>query len=454
MIRSTILLMTAACLLAACAPTLRAPEPEVPDRYLGSDDPDGRIPYDIAWWRAFDDPTLDSLVRRAIRQNRNLEEAVSRTESARYNLSLVKAQYLPQIGLDLSAAADYAAETKIEQSYAIKPALTWEVSLFGELRHAKRAARANLLASEWALRGVILSLSAEVATTYFTLREYECDLAIARESHRLRQESAALIDSMFRYGMSDGVALEQARSLVYTAAADIASYGRSVVQTRLTLRTLLGEDPQPADTCTLAGCERAATLPAEVPAGLPSDLLERRPDIMQAYYVMQQAAAEAGVARSQRFPAVSLTAAGGVAADAIGGLTSGKPWVGSAAASLTQPIFGFGQLKRRERIACETYRQQALAYEQSFIEALAEVEQALTAVATYRQQTEESARLVEANRRIAEMTQALYRSGLNDYLSVIDAERSLYNSQMEETGLRTQQRIAYVDLFKALGGGW
>ncbi len=235
---------------------------------------------------------------------------------------------------------------------------------------------------------------------------------------------------MFRYGMSDGVALEQARSLVYTAEADIPQYERAVKQTRLSLDILLGETPQAADS-TGSGLRLLADRhPADIPVGLPSELLKRRPDIMEARYNMLQAAANAG-AHAGRFPSIALTAKGGIASNSIKGLTAANPWAWDALGSLTQPLFAFGKLRRSEMAAMERYTQAAKTYEQTVLTAFADVEKALVAIATYRTQTERSCELVVSNDRIATMTQALYRSGLSDYLDVIDAERSLYQSQME-----------------------
>ena len=301
---------------------------------------------------------------------------------------------------------------------------------------------------------MLIGLAAEVATTYFTLLEYERDLAIARQSCALRRESAALIDSMFRYGMSDGVALEQARSLVYTAEADIPQYRRAVAQTRLSLDILLGETPRRTDSAGAGLRLLTDYRPADIPVGLPSELLERRPDIMQARYDMLAAAAEVGIARGNRFPSIALTAKGGAASNSIKGLTSANPWAWDALGSLTLPVFNFGRLRRAEQAAMERYTQSALTYEQTVLTAFSDVEQALVAITTYRRQTERYGELVLANDRIAAMTQALYRSGLSDYLDVIDAQRSLYQSQMEFVNLVAQQYINYVNLCKALGGGW
>ena len=398
--------------LAACTPKFYPPQVATPESYVyGAGFSSDTTGVGERWWELFGDTTLDALVEQALANNRDVAVAAARVQQARANLKTVRAQYLPQIGAEATAEGEYTPETKIVQSYAVEPTLSWELSLFGALRNAKRAAKAEIAASEWALAGVRLSLAAEVATTYFTLLEYERDLSIARQTLRLRRESAALIDSMFRYGMSDGVALEQARSLVYTAEADI-------------------------------------------PVGLPSELLKRRPDIRQAHFNMLQAAAQAGQARSARFPSISLTAKGGVASSSIKSLTAANPWAWDALGSVAEPIFGFGKLRNAERAAMAAYTQSAKTYEQTVLTAFADVEKALVAIATYRSQTERTGELVLSNDRIATMTRALYRSGLSDYLDVIDAERSLYQSQMSHVNLVVQQYINYVTLCKALGGGW
>lgn len=449
------LIIIFAAFTAACTPRFYPPRVSVPDDYIyGRGFSEDTTRFGPEWWTLFGDTVLNNLVARALDNNRDVAVAASRVEEARLNLKSVRAQYLPQVGLGVTAEGEYTPATKIVQSYAVEPSLSWEVALFGQLRNAKRAAKAQIASSEWALRGVRLALAAEVATTYFTLLEYERDLAIARQSCALRRESAALIDSMFRYGMSDGVALEQARSLVYTAEADIPQYYRAVEQTWLSMGILLGETPSRA-RLSGAGLRLLTDYrPADIPVGLPSELLKRRPDIRQAHFNMLQAAAQAGQARSARFPSISLTAKGGVASSSIKGLTAANPWAWDALGSVAEPIFGFGKLRNAERAAMAAYTQSAKTYEQTVLTAFADVEKALVAIATYRSQTERTGELVLSNDRIATMTRALYRSGLSDYLDVIDAERSLYQSQMSHVNLVVQQYINYVTLCKALGGGW
>lgn len=448
-------LIVCATALAGCNPKLYPPKVEVPEKYIfgeGFDRDTLGIPED--WWKMFGDTILDGLIERSFAANRNLAAAVSRIEEARSNLKAVRAEYLPSFGFGRHAGASYAKPTKIDQSYILEATLSWEISLFGAMRHAKDAAKSGIMYSEWAYRGVKLSLAAEVATTYFTLLQYRRDLNIARRSSQLRRESATLIDSMFRRGMITGLNREQAMSLVYTAEADIPLYDRAIKQTMLSLNVLLGETPDVekfigTDTLLLSGYRHI-----NIPIGVPSDILHRRPDVMEAYYRMTQAAANVGAARSARFPSLSLTANGGTSSDDITALFSKKSWIWSAFLSFTEPIYNFGALKRREMIAREKYRQSVLAYEQAYLQALSDVEKALVSISTYREQTERYEELVQASRNIAMMTNALYSSGLSAYLDVIDAERTLYDSQMQFVNLTAQQYINYVNLCKALGGGW
>lgn len=442
-------------LLAACTPKFYPPQVTAPEHYIyGEGFSQVTTGVGERWWELFCDTTLNGLIDHALMNNRDVAVAAARVEQARANLRTVRAQYLSQVGVGASAEGEYTPATKIVQAYAVEPTLSWELSLFGALRNANRAAKAEIASTEWALAGVRLSLAAEVATTYFTLLEYERDLSIARQTLQLRQQSAALIDSMFRYGMSDGVALEQAKSLVYTAEADIPQYRRAVEQTWLSMGILLGENPSRAQLSGAGLRLLTDYRPAEIPVGLPSELLQRRPDIREAHFNLLQAAAQAGQARSARFPSISLTGKGGVASNSIKGLTSANPWAWEALGSVVEPVFGFGKLRNAERAAMAAYTQSAKTYEQTVLTAFADVEKALVAISTYREQTGRSSELVLANDRIATMTRALYRSGLSDYLDVIDAERSLYQSQMELVNLVAQQYINYVTLCKALGGGW
>lgn len=438
----------------ACTPKLATPDVQPPSQYIyGAGFRSDSIDLTDGWWRIFGDTTLNQLIDRALAKNRNLKTAISRIEEARHNLRIVRSEYLPSFDLGISGGVS-GGGGNTEQNYKIARDLTWETPLFGQLRQTSDAARANISYTEWQYRGVRLSLVAEVATTYFTMLQYRRDLEIARRSASLRRESASLIDSMFRRGMASGTNLEQAMNLVYTAEADIPLYERAVKQTALSLDVLLGETP---DSVLYTNSELKLITdytPLDIPTGIPSDILHRRPDIMQAWFQMQQSAANAGLARIARLPSFNINIGGGTAADDITQLFLKNSWIWDAGLSILQPVIHFGKLRHAEKVAIEQYKQSMFNYEQCFLQALAEVESLLISITTYRKETERYKELVQSNIRIALITNALYSNGLSAYLDVIDAERTLYNSQMQYSNIVAQQYINYVDLCKALGGGW
>ena len=453
-----IIYIAIATLFIGCNPRLTTPQLATHEEYIfGTGFSRDSIALGQDWWQMFGDTTLNRLVVRALSQNKNIEIAASRIEQARHNLVVTRSTYLPSISGAISAEGKYESATdNIAQTYKILPQASWEIPLFGSLRHATRGAKAAIDYEVWQYRGVQLALEAEVATTYFTLLQYRQDLKIAQRSSELRREMVTLIDSLYNYGFASGVNLEQAHSLLYTAEADIPLYERAIAQTLLSLATLTGDTPE---TFINVGIDSRSAItndyqPYDIAIGVPSDILHRRPDIMSAYYSMQQAAANVGLARSARLPSVTLTLFGGTATDKVSQLFSSKGWVADAMASIAQPIFNFGGLRRRELATREAYRQSLLAYEQSYIEALSDVESALVAITSSREELLRYAGLVKSYRNIAIMTYALYRNGLSGYLDVIDAERSLYTSQMQFENLVAQQYINYINLCKALGGGY
>lgn len=429
------------------------PEVDIPSKYLYGDiatvDSVGG-----EWWQIYGDELLDSLERLAIRQNRDVAVAASRIESARYNLSVARSAFLPSINAEVSAESEYTTPEGETHEFVLQSTVSWSVSLFGALRNTQREARAQMLSTVWAYRGVMLSLSKEVATAYFTILQYRRSLEIAERTHQLRVESAALIDSLARYGMSTGLELDQANSLVYTAAADVEQYSRALAQAQLSLATLLGETPEILSGKIRLGQLSLESIPQAIPAGIPSDLLRRRPDIMESYYELQAASARVGIARSNRFPSISITGSGGLFGSTIKELFEDGHWKWGATGGLAQPLFNFGGLRNREKMARAAYDEARLEYEQTLLNALEEVESALVAIATYRAQMARYAQYVKANGRIAELTKSLYQAGMSNYLDVISTEQTWYESQLQLVGLVAQQYINYADLVMALGDGW
>lgn len=465
-----------ALLAIGCAVTPPEIVPIVtPDEYIFAHKGDTTVVMGVEWWEVFGDTTLNRLMLTAIANNKNLAIAASNVVAAQESLASVRASLAPAVDVGVSGGATYTTPSdggrkRISQNYSLLPRVSWEVSLFGGIKSATDAAREDLLATEWGYRATRLALEAQVATTYFQWLQYARSLEISERSYALRLEAQQKTDSLYYYGFSSGVDLWQARSLTATAASDIPSYRRAMVQTNLILNTLVGGEPEllpmPSHSreCVhsigarldglYCGHLTASPLPVYVPSGLPSSMLERRPDVMEAYHKVEAAAARTRVARANRFPSFSLTAEGGVVSSTLKGLTSKNPAYWSAAVSLTQPLIHFGELKAEELKAYEGWRQATLAYQQTSLEALSDVESALVAIATYNTEVEEYLTLLVANSRLQQMTAALYNDGLASSLNLIDAERNLYSSQLDYIALLTEQLCAYVSLYKALGGGW
>lgn len=441
-------------LIVACSPQLPHSQLSLPqhfDNATANRASTDSVPYN--WWYIFGDSLLNTLIERAIDNNRDLAIAASKVEQAQLMLSTTRSQYLPSFTMDIAASGERGSNRRTSESYTIGPAMKWEISLFGALRNAEGAARAELMQSLWNRRNVELSLAAQVATTYFTILQYVSSLDIATHTLELRRTSAALIDSMFRYGMSDGVAVAQAHSLVHSTQADIPQYERAIEQSMISLRVLLGESHSSEIESDILNRELTLATP-EIPAGLPSDLLYRRADVMESFSAMERSAYQAGVARSARFPTITLTATGGIAGYSIKSLTSESPWAWSLAGEIITPLFAFKRLKRQEESAIESYKQSLLDYEQTVIEALGEVENTLKARETLYRQLSMHKAFVSSNAEIEHLTNELFKSGLDDYLSVIDARRTLYSSQLELVSLTAECNIACINLIKALGGGF
>lgn len=440
-----------ALLLASCALNLQPPQVTMPEEYTYTDSQPRNKELQSRWWAIFDDALLDSLQERALCHNRNLQIAASRIVEAHYTISTARAALLPSLRMSVQAEASRTPPSSPVGEVTIAPDIEWSVALFGALRHTTKQAQAQYLATEWNYRALTLTLTHQVATSYFTLRAAHHSLAIARQSHKLRMESAALIDSLARYGFSSGLDQEQAHSLVDVSASDIEQYRRALNQAQLSLALLIGSTPE---YCILPTSLPHTTLPVDIPAGIPSQLLTHRPDLMQSQYELQAAAANVGIARSERFPSVALTTSGGVADGNARELFQQGGWAWSATAGFAQPLFSFGRLRRNEQIARQQYRQAALNYEQAALEALEDVESALTAVATLREEVLQWQNYVERNARIAQLQEALYRAGQSNYLDVISTQQTWYSSQLQQVQIIEQQYQALADLVLALGDGW
>lgn len=454
--KNGIILLVALLTICGCAvgPKFESPEVEVPDVYNYSlTDASVDTLVNLEWWENFGDTTLTQLIGQAIDNNRDLAVAMSRIQQSRLQLKMVRADFGPSFGIGLQGGASYTHRTKIVQQYSIEPTIAWEIDLFGKIRRTAEAAHAQMLSTEQNYRSVMLSLVAEVATSYFSLLQYDMLLDISRDTYLTRRKSLDLVDSLLYYGASSAIDLERVRSLTATAAAAIPQYERAMVQTEMALCALLGQNPKSikVDGMRLLS---ATMVPKVVPTGLPTSLLDRRPDILQAYYQVAAATANVGVAVANRYPSLTLTGQGGLLSSTLKGLFTGNPFGWSGAVSITEPLFAFGRKKRAVEIAREENKQAVWNYEQSVIEALGEVESALAGVATYREQVENYQELLSATQMTQMLTKELYNAGNSDYLDVLDAERELFSAQIGFAGVLSAQLGEYVELYKVLGGGW
>ena len=447
----------AGCMLG---PKVEKPTVETPDTYrsdtatvapdtLGADSL-----MNLKWWELFGDPDLDTLVRRALRENRDLLTAASRVEEARAFLGFTGADIYPK--LDIQAAAtrgDIANGIRLpseENFFFAAPILNWEIDFWGKYRSARDAARYDLFATEYGLRKLQISLISEVVSTYFLLQDFKRRLEVSRQTLQLREASLDLIQKRFDKGIIPEIDVYQARIQREVAAGSIPLFRRQVVRAENALSILLGQLPR---NFTLGRGPDQFLEPPDIPPGLPAQLLERRPDIAEADYLFRAQTARVGEAEALRFPSISLTGMLGLASSDLSQLTSdGLGW--SVSGNLLGPIFHFNKNIRRVEIEEERMRQALLQYENTVLIAFREVEDALVDVGTYREQLEAKQREYESARSAADLSRSRYDKGVTSYLEVLETERRLFNVELELSTLIQQYGNAYVGLYKALGGGW
>jgi len=409
---------------------------------------------DLKWWELFDDPLLYDLVTTALKNNKDVGIAVSRMEEARASLGFTRADQFPQ--LDLQGGANRGTfsggvRSPTTNYYAyIAPVLSWEIDFWGKYRRATESARAALLASAYAVKTVQLALVSEVVSAYYLLLDYHQRLAISKATLESRMESLRIIRLRFERGTIPEIDLNQAQIQLEVAAEAIPLYERQIANTENALSLLLGRMPAAVPTgATLQN----QTLPPEIPAGIPSAVLARRPDIAQAMYALQAQSAQIGVAEALRLPAVSLTGLLGVATSEVSNMRSdGGVW--SVGGSLLGPIYDFGKNRSRVDIEKALTQQARYAYEQAVLTAFREVDDALADIASLKRQTAAIERRLKAAANANYLSKERYDRGVTSYLEVLDSERALFEVELGNSERRRQLFNAYVQLYKALGGGW
>jgi multidrug efflux system outer membrane protein len=447
--------LSVSVLLAGCAvgPDFKEPVVETPEEYrLETKTVEETV--NLKWWELFDDPVLFTLVSTALEKNRDLKIAVARIDQAIATLGFTRADLYPS--LDVQGGAQWGnflgggrSQTTDSSAFLVFP-LSWEIDFWGKFRRANEAARAELLASEYGLRTVQISLISTVVGVYYQLLDFHQRLAVSESTLDSRLKSLEIIQARFDKGIIPELDLNQAQIQKEIAASAIPRYERSIAKTENALSVLVGELPHQIET----GQDlKGQTAPPDIPTGLPSTLLERRPDIVEAKYLLKAQTENIGVAEALRFPAISLTGALGVASTDIGSITSeGGAW--SVGGTLLGPIFNFNKNVRRVDIEKARTKEVLYFYENAVLTAFREVEDALVEIETYKRQIRsvESRRDAAANANM--LSNERYDKGVSSYLEVLDTERSLFQVELELSELTQLYLNAYVNLYKALGGGW
>jgi len=464
-----LLLVALATLAAGCAlgPNYHRPQVPTPPTWRELPAAEAQSLANTAWWQLFDDPQLQELIRIALVENKDLKIAVERIEEARARYGFAKAEFWPK--LDASATAgrlrfnsgsllhtpegdttvpSEGTETAI---YSVSANVSWEVDFFGRIRRATEAQQALFLGTQEARRSAVLTLVADVARAYFELRDADLRLEIARHTIESRRESVQFAKDRFEGGITGELDFRQAEAELKRVETIQFDLERLISAKENELSVLLGRSPGPI-LRGIAVSEQKR--PAAVPAGLPSDLLERRPDIREAEQTLAAATANIGEAKAMLFPRISLTGAFGTTSTEFDTLFEGPTKSWNIIGNLLQPIFHAGQNKRRVEITESRQRQMLYAYESTILQAFRETEDALQAYTKTGAQREAQADRVKAERKVLELCDLRYKGGVSAYLEVLDAQRSLFNAELDEAETIGTNLVALVRLYKALGGGW
>lgn len=439
----------------ALTPDYERPELELPDTWHEPTDA-GASMANLPWWDLYKDENLRELIEQSLEGNQDLAEALARVEEARKQLIFVRADQFPFLDIFGSLGRGRSSQVVIpgagtNDSFSIGGELSFEIDIWRKFSRASEGARADLLGTEAAYRNVKISLVATVASTYFLLRDLDARLAISRRTAAGRRDSLGIIRARFEKGTVAELDVNQAEIQLSIAEAAEAGFERGVVQTQNALRSLLGTFPGPV--ARGQSLEEQSVLP-EVPPGLGADLLQRRPDIVAAEQALIAETARVGVAEGMRWPSLTLTGSLGAVAEELTDLNTNEAKAWNIAAGVFAPVFNSGQLKAQASAQRARAEQALQQYHGVLRQAFREVEDSLVAVRTFRAEHGARARQVVAARNAARLSRARYDAGLVDYLEVLDTERTLFSSELDESSARQQALSAVSQLYKALGGGW
>ncbi len=449
-------LMVSACTVG---PNYTRPVIETPAVYRGTGDvtaPDAQSLADQQWSEIFQDDALRDLIRRALTQGYDIRAAAARVLEAQAQLGVTRADQYPTVSgqanvIGQRGTSSSTVTSRTAAGTQLLAASSWQLDFWGRYRRATEAARAELLASEWGRRAVMTTIVSEVAQGYFRLRMLDASLDASTSTLDLRRESLRLTQVREQGGDTSLVDVRQAEQLVYEATGEIATLQRQIEQQENFLSVLVGDNP--------GAIARGRELtdqpqPPEVPGGLPSALLERRPDVQEAEQQLVAANAEIGVARSAYFPSITLTGSAGVQSTALTSLFTGASGIWAGAASLVQPIFTAGRTKSQVAVAEARRDQAVLGYQQTVRQAFREVSDALVGYRKLREFHEQQQLLLASAEDARRLADVRYRGGVASYLEVLDADTRRFNAELGLADAQFQELSALVEIYRALGGGW
>jgi outer membrane protein, multidrug efflux system len=411
---------------------------------------------DEKWWEVFQDPELQALIRSALRNNYDVRIAATRILQAQAQVGITRADQLPSVSVGGNVTSQQNPQLGPIPAYEltqgeVAASAAWNLDFWGKYRRATEAARANLLANQWAQKQVMATLVANLATSYFQLRQLDLELEISRRTLSSRGDSLKLTQTLEEHGINSMLDVRQSEQLVYTAATEIPDFERQIAQQENAISILLGNNP--GDVPRGLRLSDQPHLP-EIPVGLPSSLLERRPDIREAEANLIAANAQIGVARAAYFPQISLTGTAGFESPALTNLFTGPAGVWNLAASLTQPIFEGGRLKSNVRLTQAQRDQIVLVYQQTIQGAFRDVSNALIAYRKDQEFRTQQQHLFESAQDAARLSEVRFKAGTTDYLEVLTNETNSLSAELGLAQAQGNELVALVQLYQALGGGW
>jgi multidrug efflux system outer membrane protein len=448
-----------AFVISGCAvgPNYKRPAVDTPQNFRGETPTTSTVSFgDEKWWEVFQDQQLQALIHTALAQNYDVRIAATRVAQAQAQLTIARSAEFPGAEAIVAGDGTRASQSKFFQAYETSDTelglgFQWNLDFWGKYRRATEAARDQLLANEWARQEVVSTLVANVASAYFTLREQDLQMQISKQTLSSNQDSLRLTQLLVDHGRTSLLDVRQAEQLVFAASGSIPTVEKQIAEQEDFISTLVGRNPGDVTR----GLELTAQPHTpEVPAGLPSSLLERRPDIREAEAELMSMNAEIGVAKAAYFPAISLTGVGGLESIALTRLFTGPAGMWNFAGQLTQPLFAGGSLKGNVRLAQAQQQQALLTYQQTIQQAFRQVSDLLVAYAKDQDFRKQQELLTQSAQDASRLSDLRYRGGATSYLEVLDANTRYYSAELTLAQAQLNEMLDYVELYQALGGGW